>query len=78
MMDLTGKHSQSRRQFLRRATQGGVLVALGGVVALAVRGRGVILPGNCPTGGLCGGCALLARCGLPAATTARESVSKSS
>jgi hypothetical protein len=71
MIELTGTYRDSRREFLRRAGQGGVLAGLAALVALAVRGRGVALPGACPESGPCGGCALLARCSLPAAVGTR-------
>jgi ferredoxin len=76
MNHFTNKVWSSRRDFLRSTTQGGVLVALTGLVALAVRGRGVLLPGDCRGAGHCGGCAMLATCGLPPAATARKSTSK--
>jgi hypothetical protein len=73
MMIGTEDHRRNRRrEFLRQAAQGGLLAVLGGVVALAVRGRGVTWPGDCRASGPCGGCALLARCPLPAAARARR------
>ncbi len=64
---------ESRREFFRAAARYGVLGLL--TAAAVVTGRSGIRAGqSCVNRGLCRGCALVARCGLPAALSFRGSV----
>jgi hypothetical protein len=74
MRKITISRSLSRREFVRDALRGSVLVILTGVVALAVRGRGVTMVAGCVADGACAGCALYARCELPPAVAVRTTV----
>lgn len=71
MRKTTINRSLSRREFVRDAMRGGGLVILTGVVALAVRGRGVTRVAGCVAEGACAGCALYARCELLPARAVR-------
>jgi hypothetical protein len=74
MRKTTINRSLSRRDFVVDALRGSALVTLTGVVALAVRGRGVRMVVGCVADGACEGCALYARCELSPAMTVRAPV----
>lgn len=62
-----------RREFLRACGRWSALVLLGGgVAALARAGKVRVRSAACYQPAPCAGCAVFARCGLPAARAARE------
>jgi hypothetical protein len=69
--------AQSRREFFRAIGRG---AALGGLALLtAVLARRKAEPAGrqaCVNRGICRGCGALARCGLPAALSARQALSE--
>jgi hypothetical protein len=64
--------SSSRREFFRAAGRYGLLTALG-LIAVVLEGRSRLAGQRCLNQGLCNGCALFARCGLPQALSAKLS-----
>jgi len=64
--------SSSRREFFRAAGRYGLLAALG-LVAVVLEGRRRLVGQRCVNQGLCNGCAVFARCGLPQALSAKVS-----
>lgn len=61
---------ENRREFLRSAARYG---ALGLMVAVsAVLGRSRLRGQTCVNQGVCGGCAVFNRCGLPAALSVKQ------
>lgn len=73
-------HRQSertRRSVLIGALRGIALGALAAAGGLAVaKRRRLVAEGKCINERMCGSCAILARCGLPAALTAKESTQR--
>jgi hypothetical protein len=62
--------AESRREFFRAAARYGLLTVIGAAASLAARPRG--LGGQrCVNRGICSGCAIFDRCGLPQALSAK-------
>ena len=59
-----------RRELLRAVVSGAALAGIAAAALLTSRRRSAAAP--CTGGGICGRCPVLARCGLPWASAARQ------
>ena len=67
----------SRREFLRGGARYALLSALGAVSATLIQRRGPTIAGqNCISQGMCRGCGAFEECGLPAALSVKEFLSR--
>jgi len=72
-MSRQDRQRQTRREFLRGLARGAALAAVAGASGAALAGSGKRPSGQtCINRGICRGCGVFARCGLPAALSARQ------
>ncbi len=68
-------HVHSRRELFAAACRYGALGLLAaGAAGIFAQRRRLVRQGKCIANGACAGCVILARCGLPAAVSAKESL----
>lgn len=68
-----GKAGANRREFLRGGARYALLAGMAAVSAVLVKRRGAALPGQtCINQGICRGCGVFEKCGLPQALSAKQ------
>jgi hypothetical protein len=76
-MNETDQAQANRREFLRGGVRGALLTALAAVSAVLAKRNGGRLSGQtCVNQGICAGCAVFADCGLPAALSRKQVLSR--
>jgi hypothetical protein len=70
-MQFSIKEVESRREFFRGAARYGLLALVTAAASLAVRNR-TLAGQRCVNRGICSGCDIFARCGLPQALSAKR------
>jgi hypothetical protein len=77
MMNWLTTQSGNRREFVRDAARWALLAVVAAVSALLAATRRVTLPDQtCVNKGICSGCAVFAKCELPAALSAKVAANR--